>query len=278
MVESVLPRASSATLRLSMGLVVAMACARATTPPAPTPPSRLSAPALPPVPLVDGPLAIRIVYPTAGAVIQARDSNFIFGTVGSGRASLLINGAPVPVIPNGSFLAYLAVPPASAPHYTIVASRGADTARATHAVKLLAPRLVLADTGRLVVDSGSVSPRGIRIARPDERIRVSIRAPRNAIVTLRLADSSERRLVNAVRALDSLRVTARGGDSDAYAWATDVPASVLVGGAHVIVARGADTARFPIRDVAIDDPGRPRWVRLTGGAAVPDTDRVVILR
>src|SRR5688572_23326909 len=98
MVESVLPRASSATLRLSIGIGVAMAGARATTPPAPTPPSRLSAPALPPVPLVDGPLAIRIVYPTAGAVIQARDSNFIFGTVGSGRASLLINGAPVPVI------------------------------------------------------------------------------------------------------------------------------------------------------------------------------------
>jgi len=277
MVESALRRRSSATLRLSVGIVVAVGCARATA--RPTPPVPLeSAPALPPVPLVDGPLAIRVVYPPAGAVIQARDSNFIFGTVGSGRASLLINGVAIPVVPNGSFLAYLPVPPTAAPQYTIVASRGADTARATHSVKLLPPRLVLADTGRLVVDSGSVSPRGIRIARSDERIRVSIRAPRNAVVTLRLADSTERALVNAVRALDSLRVTARGGDADAYAWATDLPASALVGGAHVIVSRGADTARFPIRDVAVDDPGRPRWVRLTGGAAVPDTDRVVILR
>ena len=259
-------------------MLAVAACARAATvaPVSSAPSDR--PPALPPIPLVNGALAVRVVYPPSGALIQARDSNFIFGTVGSGRASLVINGVTVTVLPNGSFLAFLPVPPTSAPHYTIVASRGADTARATHNVRLLPPRLVLADSFPLVVDSTSVSPRGTRIARPDERVRVSIRAPRNASVTLRLADGTERRLVNMARAVDSLRLPARPGEADAYLWATDVPASTLVAGASVVVARAADTARFAIRDVTVDDPGQPRWVRLTGGAAVPDTDRVINLR
>src|SRR5678815_5058893 len=94
---------------------------------------------------LDGPLAIRVVYPPAGATIQARDSNFVFGTVRSGKAALKINGTPVPVVPNGSFIAYLPVPPASTPQYSIVASRGGDTARAVHPIKLLPPRPLLAD-------------------------------------------------------------------------------------------------------------------------------------
>ena len=143
--------------------VAASACGR---PPKPsTAPATSAATVLPPVPLVDGPLAIRVVYPPAGATIQARDSNFIFGTVGSGKATLTINGTPVPVVPNGSFIAFLALPPASAPQYSIVASRGPDTVRTVHTIKLPPPRPVLADTGRLVVDSASVAPRGARRAR-----------------------------------------------------------------------------------------------------------------
>ena len=257
--------------------VVVSACARAPRPSAEALPGS-GASALPTIPLVDGPLAVRVVYPPANAVVQARDSNFIFGTVGSGRASLTINGVSVPVLPNGSFLAFLAVPPPAVASYAIVVSRGSDTTRATHAVRLLPPRLVLADTGRLVVDSASVSPRGVRIARPDERVRVSLRAPRNASVMLRLADGTERRLVNAVRAADSLRVTARGADTDPYLWATDVAPEALVAGATVIAVRGADTTRFSVRDVSVADPASARWVRLIGGAAVPDTDRVITLR
>jgi N-acetylmuramoyl-L-alanine amidase len=247
------------------------ACARAA--------KRATAPAasvaLPPVPLVDGPLAIRVVYPPTGVTIQARDSNFIFGTVGSGKATLTINGTPVPVVPNGSFIAFLPLPPATAPEYSIVASRGPDTARAVHAIKLPAARPVLADTGRLVVDSASVSPRGTRIARADERIRVSVRAPRNASVGVRLADRTELKLVSSSQALDSLRLTAEG---DPYVWATDVPAASLARGAELLLTRGGDSVRFAIRDITIDDSTRPRWVRLTGGADVPDTDRVIILR
>ena len=267
----------SATFILIGGAVVGMsACGR---PPRTTAGAAVAAPAsaLPPVPLVDGPLGVRVVYPPAGATIQARDSNFIFGSVGSGKASLTINGVPVPVAPNGSFIAWLALPPASAAQYTIIASRGADTARAVHPIKLLPPRVVLADTGRLTVDSASVTPRGVRIARADERIRVGVRAPRNASVALKLPDGTDRRLVNAAAAIDSMRASTRS-DGDPFLWATDLPAATLARGAELVVARGADTIRFPVRDVTVADSVHIQWVRLTGGAAVPDTDRVVILR
>jgi N-acetylmuramoyl-L-alanine amidase len=244
------------------------------------PPKHATAPAtsalaLPPVPLVDGPLAIRVVYPPAGATIAVRDSNFIFGTVGSGKATLTINGTPVPVVPNGSFIAFLPIPPASAPQYSIVAARGPDTVRAVHPIKLPAPRPVLADTGRLVVDSASVAPRGNHVARADERIRVSVRAPRNAMVGVRLADNSEVRLVSQASAADSLRLTVEG---DPFVWATDLPAASLARGAELVVSRGSDSVRFQIRDITIDEATQPRWIRLTGGADVPDTDRVIIVR
>src|SRR5678816_3166183 len=51
-----------------------------------------TAPPLPPIPLVTGPLAPQVVYPQANQSITARDSNFIFGSVGNGHATLTING------------------------------------------------------------------------------------------------------------------------------------------------------------------------------------------
>ncbi|HEX3868162.1 MAG TPA: hypothetical protein VHV78_15470, partial [Gemmatimonadaceae bacterium] len=77
---------------------------------------------LPPIPLVEGALAPRLVYPTPGQHIGVRDSNFVFGTVGNGHATLTINGAPVTVAPNGAFLAYLPVPPSASPEYVLLAS------------------------------------------------------------------------------------------------------------------------------------------------------------
>ena len=104
-----------------------------------------SSPALPAVPLVTGPLAPRVVYPTANAIIQSRDSNFIFGSVGNGKAALTINGAPVHVWPNGAYLAFLPVPTADSPQYDLVVTTGSDTARLTHPVRLL-PAVAVADT------------------------------------------------------------------------------------------------------------------------------------
>jgi len=96
-------------------------------------------PVLPPIPHVTGPLEIKVVYPPANQLIQSKDSNFIFGSVGNGDAALTINGVSSPVWPNGSFMAWVANPPADNPAYEIVASTGADTRRLTHPVKVAAP-------------------------------------------------------------------------------------------------------------------------------------------
>src|ERR687892_2639424 len=94
-----------------VALLVALgACAPAPAgSPAPAP-APVRAATLPPVPLVEGPLRIHVQYPPANALVDARDSSFIFGHVGNGRATLTINGTSVPVLPNGSYLAFLALP------------------------------------------------------------------------------------------------------------------------------------------------------------------------
>jgi N-acetylmuramoyl-L-alanine amidase len=106
--------------------------ASATIAKAPLPPAN---PALPPVPSVDGPLDVKVVYPTRNALIASRDSNFIFGTVGSGAAGLSINGDLVPVWPNGAFMGWLPNPPADSQWYDIVAYTTSDTARLRYPVR-----------------------------------------------------------------------------------------------------------------------------------------------
>jgi len=101
--------------------------------PAPVPPS---VPKLPPVPDVRGPLQISVAYPKPQQLLTVRDSNFIFGTVGTGGAALRINGVAVPVWPNGAFMGWLPVPPDSAPRYELLASSGAERARLILPVKI----------------------------------------------------------------------------------------------------------------------------------------------
>ncbi len=105
-----------------------------------------SNPSLPAVPAVDGSLAIRVVYPTRNALVASRDSNFIFGTIGSGAAGLRINGELVPVWPNGAFLGWIPNPAADAQWYDLEAYTLTDTARLRYPVRtragiaLLGPR------------------------------------------------------------------------------------------------------------------------------------------
>lgn len=104
--------------------------------PAPVPAANA---ALPPVPHVTGPLEIKVVYPTAGQVVQSKDSNFIFGSVGNGDAALSINGVPTPVWPNGSFMGWLPNPPPGVARYDLIAATATDTARVSHPIKYPAP-------------------------------------------------------------------------------------------------------------------------------------------
>jgi N-acetylmuramoyl-L-alanine amidase len=94
------------------------------------------APPLPPIPHVSGPPVITVVYPRAGATIAVRDSNFILGSVGTGDASLTINGVSVHVEPNGAFLAWLPVPDSATSRYDLVAVEGNDTVRYTHPIRI----------------------------------------------------------------------------------------------------------------------------------------------
>jgi N-acetylmuramoyl-L-alanine amidase len=128
-----LPRALGALV-----LAALAACAPRATTPALRPVAYVPvSPALPPIPEVEAPLAIRVVHPTPGTPKPRVDSTFVFGTVGTGGAALRINGAPVPVAPNGAFLAYLAVPENGV--YELTAAKGRQQATATAAYRAPSP-------------------------------------------------------------------------------------------------------------------------------------------
>src|SRR5690606_11262255 len=115
---SVFPVSSLVNVGVAASIVVASgACAPgATTRPATDPApgtidtTTTEAPnALPPVPDVDGPLVLDVVYPAEGQLIPPGEI-VIVGSTGSGRARLTINGVAVEVAANGAFLAFLPVP------------------------------------------------------------------------------------------------------------------------------------------------------------------------
>lgn len=134
--------------------------------------------------MVDGPLEIRVVYPGPRDVVDARDSTFLFGTVGTGRARLTINDAEVNVWPNGAWLAWVPLPPDTAPTFALVATAGADTLRYLHPLRTV-PRFRPPATP-VWVDSLSLSPAG-RVWWPrDEYLPVSLRAVEGAKVRLLL--------------------------------------------------------------------------------------------
>ena len=242
--------------------------------PAPVPdtvpvPQPESPPALPAMPLVEGPVEIRIVYPRANHLIESRDSNFIFGSLGNGRASLTINGAPARVYPNGSFLAYVANPTPAAPRYDLVAVLRSDSTRLSHPVRVADPRISLALTGPLVVDSASITPRapgaGPMLFRGEDRVRVGLRAPANASVWVVWPGGSQ-------------WLVASASDSTAAFWSTDVAARALRDGATLYVMRSPDTLRFALLRPDVVDSLTPRWMRAGEVPVRPDTDRVIFGR
>lgn len=218
------------------------------------------APPLPPIPTLLGPLRLNLVFPDSNQ-LEPVDSNFIFGSVGNGHATLTINGTPVPVAPNGTFLGFLPVPPDTAPQYVLVARNGADSATLVVPVRVLPPPLQFPLTGALVVDSSSVSPASASLAlRDDEPVRVSVRAPTNATAWV-MAGGKRYNLVNT------------SGNS----FATDVPAGRLRSGGTVYVSRGKDRLHLPVARVA-DADALTQWVSLGDPAAQSDTDATIIGR
>jgi N-acetylmuramoyl-L-alanine amidase len=212
-------RAAAPSLSRANALVVAIALAAACGPR----PSEVALP--PPVPERAGPLRIDVVYPPTGSLITARDSNFIFGSVGNGNARLTINGASVPVHPNGAFIAWLPVPAAATEavaRYELVVELGLEERRVTHTVRLLpSPAPLSSDSAK--IDPSSLSPRGAWWARRGEAIPLRLRASPGAQVRLLLPDG---------RSVPMVEVSSEAGGSAANWMFGQVPS----GGGRVILS------------------------------------------
>ena len=151
-------------LRLLAPSVLVLACTRTVVVPTTVPTPVAARPALPAVPAVDGPLAVRVVYPRPDQVVTSRDSNFIFGSIGSGRATLRINGVPARVYPNGAFMAFVPNPPGPSPRYELVAERGGESVRSTLAIAYPPARDAVAPAPPAAV---AVKPEALATSRAD---------------------------------------------------------------------------------------------------------------
>jgi N-acetylmuramoyl-L-alanine amidase len=215
---------------------------------------------LPPIPLVTGALRPIVVYPVANSLVEARDSNFIFGSIGSGHAKLWINGAPVTVAPNGAFLAWLPVPPPESPRYELVTVQGTDTVRVEHPVRLRPPGIRLATDGVLAYDTGSVSPGSRLSLRDDDTVRVSVRTAPNASVVWRGEAGAAQALTPA-------------GTS----FAADMPARMLRAHTELLLTRGSDTIHVVVPPVGVALPSQ--WAMLgKDSTGVDATDEELIGR
>ena len=280
-----------------------LACARAAPAPPPMTPEPVTdrrevviPPALPELPTVDGPLDIKVVYPAAGGTIDAGDSTFAFGSVGSGRATLTVNGAPVRVWPNGTWLAWVRLPPDTAPRFDIVARRGRDSVRSTLPVRR-APRYRAPSRG-LWVDTTSFAPAGKVWWPAAEPLPISVRASENATVRLRLPDGraialgptpSQSGVSDAIRAFDRDSANVRTMERrDLYTGAllgasigpvlgaiTNGTGNNTSGDAVLEVARNGDTlrVRWPIKVTPLTEPFP--WVETDDDRTRKgDTDRI----
>jgi N-acetylmuramoyl-L-alanine amidase len=189
-------RPASRAVAVVFGLL-AVGCARRAAPPSiPEPEARAlgAAPAivpgLPPVPRVHGPLALSVTYPPPDALVQVRDSTFLFGSAGTGDARVTVNGQAARVWPNGAWLAWVALPRDSLMQLRIEARTPADSAALDYPLRRVVP-----DAGRLTVgsvwlDSLSLAPTGRVWLGRDEYLTLTARASAGAEVRLRLADGT----------------------------------------------------------------------------------------
>jgi N-acetylmuramoyl-L-alanine amidase len=234
-----------------------LACAPSQPAAPPVPVARVAAvrgnPSLPGMDSLTGPLALVVRYPAEGAVVAARDSTFLFGSTGTGRATLTINGAPVKVWPNGAWLAWVPLPADSLMRFTAIAVSGGETASVTRTVRR-PRRFVPPPAAAAWVDTTSLSPRG-RVWWPaDQWLPLALRASPGSSVSLwdgtallaqLVPDPRLQQVDEGIRAFD--RDTAnlrRSAPADRYQGRIQ-PREHLPGDSSWIlqVANGADTVR-----------------------------------
>jgi N-acetylmuramoyl-L-alanine amidase len=255
--------------------------------PVPGTPEARRTPSLPPIPAADGPLVLEVGYPPEGAMLTARDSNFIFGSTGSGRARLTINGTPVEVAPNGGFLAFIPVPANGV--YQLRATKDGESASLDRTVRVPAAPAASSAAARIM----SPYPSGTWAVQRGELIEVGFRGPPGAQAALILPDGQRIPLREEGAAVDAppgeqfradAAAPARVAATARYAGLVTVnepllsrdtavarprvgslaaalqaaPAGVAREAVLEIVA-GRDTARTPLRlNVAVMPTDRPR--------------------
>jgi N-acetylmuramoyl-L-alanine amidase len=147
--------------------------------------------ALPPVPARSGAPRIEVMYPGENAALTAADSNFIFGSVGTGGASLTINGAAVDVAANGAFLGFVPVPADGV--YRLRASAGGQTAQLERRVRVPGGRGGGRASAGIV--GGSILPRGTIAGTEGEAVTVRFRGSPGARARIVFPDGSSVPLV-----------------------------------------------------------------------------------
>jgi N-acetylmuramoyl-L-alanine amidase len=173
-----------------------------------------------------GRLAIRVVYPPPDAIVRARDSSFLLGSVGTGAARLTINGYPVRVWPNGAWLAWIPLPHDSLMRFHISASTATDSSVLDYTVRRAGWRPP--PSPELWLDSASLAPRG-RVWWPAaEYLTLSVRASEGAQVRLRLPDGTVVQLLAESR-LEEVPEAIRVFDRDTAKLATPVRRDRYVG-------------------------------------------------
>ncbi|MBK5098740.1 MAG: N-acetylmuramoyl-L-alanine amidase [Gemmatimonadetes bacterium] len=167
-----------------LAAVILSACAT-TADPETVPPGVMRS-SLPPVPPVAGPISMYVEYPDSLQSVAVSDSNFVFGTIGTGDATLIIDGEFVNVEPNGAFLAWLPVPAAirgDTAEYHLVARRGAEVDSLVHPIRVPTDAGSGWEEGQLL-DPDWLGVRAERWAYPDEPITIELRAFPQAEVEL----------------------------------------------------------------------------------------------
>ena len=190
---------------------LASACATH-APPTPPVPVAAAPRGLPPIPEVEGALRLDVVAPGEGEALPTRDSTFVYGSVGTGGAELTVNGAPVKVEPNGSFLAWLPVPPDGVYHLAAAAA-GAQRATLDRRVRLPeeAPAL---PRERARILEGTMSPAGTWVVQPGERVDVSFRGSPGGRATLVLPDGTRIPLVESAASEEVVQGAAEFGGAE----------------------------------------------------------------
>jgi N-acetylmuramoyl-L-alanine amidase len=214
--------------------------------PVPGTPEAQRTPALPPIPAVDGALALEVGYPPEGATITVRDSTFIFGSTGSGRTQLTINGISVPVAPNGGFLGFIPVPADGV--YRLNATLNGQTATLERTVSVPAPLAAPGTAARIL----SPYPVGTWAVQRGELVEIGFRGPSGARAAVLLPNGERVPLVEQGAVFEV-------GPGDQFR--TDIPAQPR---AATVRYAGLVPIAAPLlaRDTAL---ARPRVGVLAGG-------------